>query len=66
MSCGCGCNNCGDSKTPKMNGTEVTILSGTDTFKPARKNGGETETGVYTVAISALAIAALAFFVTNK
>ena len=49
-----------------MNGTEVTILSGTETFKPARKNDGETESGVYTVAISALAIAALAFFVTNK
>jgi hypothetical protein len=49
-----------------MNGTEVTILSGTNTFKPARKNGGETETGVYTVAISAAAIAVLAFFVTSK
>ena len=33
MSCGCGCNNCGD--TPKMNGTEITVLSG------LRTNGDE-------------------------
>ena len=33
MSCGCGCNNCGD--TPKMNGTEITVLSG------LRTNGNE-------------------------
>ena len=64
MSCGCGCNSCGD--TPKVSGTEVTILSGT---KPAaRHNGGENapKAGTYIVAASAVAVAAVAFFVTRK
>jgi hypothetical protein len=63
MSCGCDCNNCGD--TPKVSGTEVTLLSGT---KPstARHNGEGSKTGTYVVAASAAAIAAVAFFVTRK
>jgi hypothetical protein len=64
MSCGCGCNSCGD--TPKVSGTEVTILSGT---KPAaRHNGpdGASKTGTYIVAASAVAVAAVAFFVTRR
>ena len=64
MSCGCGCNTCGD--TPKVSGTEVTILSGT---KPVARQNGEddvSKTGTYIVAASAVAVAAVAFFVTRK
>lgn len=64
--CGC-CSNCGD--TPKVSGTEVTLLSGT---KPARQNsataasGVDHRKGVYIVAGSAVAIAAVAFFMTRN
>jgi hypothetical protein len=62
MSCGCGCNSCGD--TPKVSGTEVTILSGT---KAARKNGdGISSKSVWWVAGGEAAVAAVAFFATRK
>lgn len=66
MNCGCGCNNCGDS-TPKVNGTEVTILSGTSSS--VRRNGDDDASpnkGMYVVVGSAVVVAAVAFFVTRK
>lgn len=67
MSCGCGCNDCGD--TPKVSGTQVMLLSGT---KPARQNDATAaeglghKKGVYIVAGSAIAVAAIAFFMTRN
>ena len=64
MNCGCNtCDDCGD--TPKVSGTEVTILSGT---KPARQNGfGDgSNKGFYYVTGGAAVIALIAFFVTRK
>ena len=60
----CGCNTCKDCEsTPKVSGTEVTILSGT---KPARRNGKALYEGLWVVAGGAIAVAAVAFFVTRK
>lgn len=63
MSCGC------ESNTPKVSGTEVTLLSGT---QHARQNsataasGVDHKKGVYIVAGSAIAVAAIAFFMTRN
>jgi hypothetical protein len=68
MSCGCGCNNCGDAKTPTVSGTEVTILSGLDQHSPRSNGNGESspKTGLYMVLGSVLALAATAAFVVRK
>jgi hypothetical protein len=67
--CSCGCNNCGDKPAaPRMNGTEVTVLSGTRAgHVVARKNDGETlSKGNYIVLGSAAAVALIAFFVSRR
>lgn len=62
----CGCNTCKDCEsTPKVSGTEVTILSGTKPAKPARRNGGPSN-GLYYVVGGAAAIAVAAYFITRK
>jgi len=59
MSCGCQ-----GETTPKVSGTEVTILSGTTS---ARRNPeAESGNGVYYVAGGALLVAIIAFFSTRK
>ena len=60
MSCGCQ-----GETTPKVSGTEVTILSGTT---PARRNpeAAESGNGVYYVAGGALLVAIIAFITTRK
>ena len=66
MSCGCGCNNCGDEK-PRVNGTEVTILSGVGgTHSNARSNDGHTQpksnSGTYAIIGTALVVALFAAY----
>ena len=62
MSCGC-------ESTPKVSGTEITILSG---VKPTRQNaataasGVDHRTGVYIVVSSAAVVALLAFFMNRN
>ena len=67
--CGCGCNNCGDKTVaPRMNGTEVTVLSGTRTgHVGSRKNGDDTiSKGNYIVLGAAAMVALVAFFVSRR
>lgn len=68
---GCGCNSCEScsdttSIAPKLNGHQVTILSGTE----ARHNGTELDkarkSGTYFVIGSALFLATVAFFTSKK
>jgi hypothetical protein len=66
--CSCGCGSCGDKSLPRLNGTEVTVLSGTrETFSNrARKNDGEvSRKGDYVVIAAAVGIAAIAYFSTK-
>ena len=71
MSCGCGCNNCGEEK-PRVNGTEVTILSGLDNTRnhQARANDGGNETksktGTYAIVGTALTVALIAAYMSCR
>lgn len=59
--CACGCGSCGDS-SPRLNGTEVMILSGTETKASETKATSESKTGLYMVLGTALALAAIVGF----
>lgn len=60
--CGCGsCGSCGN--TPKMNGTEVTILSGT---QRTRQNGGDSKSDLYMVLGATAVIAVVAVLMAKK
>lgn len=68
--CGCGCNNCGDSK-PRMNGKEITILSGLreNDEKSQVTNNSDSDTsnvGRYAVIGSAIILAVVAGFASKK
>lgn len=70
MSCGCGCNNCGDEK-PRVNGTEVTILSGLgNSHHKGRANDGHTgtksNTGTYAIVGTALTVALIAAYMSCR
>ena len=71
--CGCGsCGSCGDSK-PRMNGKEITILSG---YRSNESGEGSTEAtrsgnepsnvGKFTVIGSAIVLAIIAGFASKK
>lgn len=66
MSCGCGCNNCGGT-TPRVSGTEITILSGTEpaNSNPTSNPASSSHTWMY-VAGSAIAVSLLVFFATRE
>ncbi len=70
MSCGCGCNTCGDEK-PRVNGTEVTILSGLgNAHNNARANGPDNDkksnSGTYAIVGTELAVALVAAYVSRR
>jgi len=66
MSSGCSCTSCScASKTPNVNGTEITVLSGLGDASNARSNDGDnstSQTGTYIVLGTALILAGLAYF----
>lgn len=67
--CGCGCNNCGGStELARLNGTEVTILSGTNSEKARQNPGpdGDSKFGTYAVIASAVVLAAIVGFTRHK
>lgn len=71
MSCGCNsCPDCGSSNTnlvPRMNGTEVTVLSGLDDTKAnSKENPAPSNHGLYIVLGVAGLLAALAYFKADK
>ena len=62
----CGCNTCKDcSDTPRVSGTEVTILSGTQS---ARQNGVRENpvSGAHYVLGAAAIVGVIAFFTTRN
>lgn len=62
--CGCGsCGSCGN--TPKMNGTEVTLLSGTK-HSHSRQNGSESKSDLYMVLGATAVIAVVAALMAKK
>lgn len=61
----CGCNSCGDC-SPRLNGTEVMILSGTDGQKSTTATSSESKTGLYMVLGTALALALVVGFTKNN
>ena len=68
---GCGCNNCADcgdstAMTPKMNGHQVTILSGTEARLNGKPEDEDRKSGTYFVIGSALFLATVAFFTSKK
>ncbi|MHA2135654.1 MAG: hypothetical protein ACXAEN_17060 [Candidatus Thorarchaeota archaeon] len=68
MSCGCGCQNCGN-ETPRVSGTEVTLLSGLSNKNQVRANGETGEkpkSGAYAVAGVALVVALVAAYSSCK
>ena len=63
MSCGCGCNNCGNAH--KLNGTEITVLSGLD--KPrANPEQSDSSTNQGWFVLGAAAVVAIAAVFTMK
>lgn len=69
--CGCGpCTTCGEStKLARLNGTEVTILSGTHSEDKARSNpssDNDSKFGTYAVIASAVVLAAIVGFTRHK
>jgi len=65
----CGCNGGGEKAlAPRMNGTEVTVLSGTRAgHVHARKNDGDSSNkGNYIVLGAAAAVGLIAFFVSRR
>ena len=68
MSCGCGCQNCGN-EMPRVNGTEVTLLSGLSDKNQVRANGEDNakpKSGAYAVAGVALVVALVAAYSSCK
>jgi len=71
MSCGCNsCPDCGSSNTslvPRMNGTEVTVLSGLNNSSgETKENPASSNHGLYIVLGVAGILAALAYFKADK
>jgi len=67
----CGCNNSDDSNLPaKMNGTEVTVLSGTNDAQSPRANEGSgaesSNSGAITVIVAAILLATIAGFTARS
>ena len=67
----CGCNNNDDSNLPaKMNGTEVTVLSGTNHTQSPRANEGSgaesSNSGAITVIVAAILLATIVGFTARS
>jgi hypothetical protein len=68
---GCGCNTCEDcggstAMAPKMNGHQVTILSGTEARHNGNPEDADRKSGTYFVIGSAFFLATVAFFTSKK